>query len=114
MSQPVAFYKLHNVFKYTIPPHLHKFIERDYDFRLATKSEHQEIHQIFFPQRHTATQITKKDILERFEMFVLPCILACSIWRPSENLLVYYEELVPVFEAVEVDLPGETSTPSHQ
>jgi hypothetical protein len=99
MSQPVALYKLHNVFKYTIPPHLHKFIEPRYNFRVATRAEHQEIHQIFFPQHDTEEQITKKDILKRFEMFVLPCILACSIWRPWEDLLVYYEELVPVYDA---------------
>ncbi|EGG05694.1 uncharacterized protein MELLADRAFT_63978 [Melampsora larici-populina 98AG31] len=98
-----------NVFKFTIPRPLHKFIiPRGYDYNLASAEELEEIFQIFFPNTvitRPVGPLTREASIERFKDLVLPCILACSIWRPEEDLLVYFEDMVHA-------APGTADKPS--
>ncbi|KAH9816672.1 hypothetical protein DFH28DRAFT_824859, partial [Melampsora americana] len=88
---------LQDAFKFTIPKHLHKFISpRGYNYHLASDDELEEIYKIFFPRtvmNNPNIHLWREDSIKRFEDFVLPCILACSIWHPHKDLLVYFKDI---------------------
>lgn len=93
-ESPKVIHKLTNMFKFTIPPHLHKLIVPDgNDTRTVSREELNEIYQIFFPNDTSTPPVNRKDSVARYQHFVLPCLRACVIWRPDLNLLCYFESV---------------------
>ncbi|KAH9821308.1 hypothetical protein DFH28DRAFT_827389, partial [Melampsora americana] len=84
-------------YRFTIPPHLHKFISpRGYNYHLASDEELEEIYKLFFPRtviKNPNIHLPREASIGRFKDFVLPCILACSIWVPQKDLLMYFKDV---------------------